>query len=236
MNFLQYKMKKIIVISLGGSLIISDKINLDILDDFKKIILKNKRKYRFIIVCGGGKIARTYMNALEKENIKNLKYFQSLLGISVTRLNARFLNYFFDKDEKYGMPHEIKDIEERIKKESIVICGGLAYKMGETSDSTSAKLARHFNTDFINITNVLGLYDKDPKKFKNARFIPEISHKDFLKKARKIKYKPGMHFVMDKTAAKTIKKYNIKTYIIGDMKEFDNLLNNKHFTGTIIEK
>jgi len=62
--------KKIIVLSLGGSIIIPDKINTRILREFKKIILKNTKKYRFIIVCGGGKTARNYMKGLENEQIK----------------------------------------------------------------------------------------------------------------------------------------------------------------------
>lgn len=229
-------MKKIIVISLGGSLIVQNKINLDILNDFKKVILKNQKKYRFIIVCGGGKTARTYMDSLEDIKIKNNDFFQQLLGISVTRLNARLLNYLFNKDEKYGMPHEIKDVNERIKKEKIVICGGLSYSKNETSDTTTAKLARFFKSEFINLTDVKGLYDKDPKKFKSAKFIPEISHKDFYNIAKKIKYKPGQHFILDKKSARIIKKYNIKTYILGDIKELDNLLNKRHFIGTIISK
>ncbi|MEM0465589.1 MAG: UMP kinase [Candidatus Pacearchaeota archaeon] len=230
-------MRKIIVISLGGSLIVPEKISIDFLKEFRKVILKNIKKYKFIIVCGGGKIARNYINALDNSIRKNKKYFECLIGISVTRLNARFMTYFFETDEKYGMPHEIKDIEERIRERNFVFCGGMRYEKDETSDSTSAKLARHFKTEFINITNVQGLYDKDPKKFKDAKFIPEINHKDFYKIAKKIKFKPGQHFVLDKKAARIIKKYNIKTYIIGpDVKNLDNLLNNKHFIGTIISK
>jgi len=35
-------MKKVIVISLGGSLIVPDEIDVSFLKDFKKVILKNK--------------------------------------------------------------------------------------------------------------------------------------------------------------------------------------------------
>ena len=229
--------KKVVVISLGGSVIVPKEIDLEFLERFKRIILKNNKKYKFIIVCGGGKIARTYMEALENKNFKNKIFLQSLLGISVTRLNARLLNYLFDIDPEKGIPHEIKDIEQRLKTQDIIFTGGLIYEKEETSDSSSAKLARHFNSSFINITNVRGLFDKDPKKFMNARFIPEIDHKDFYYIAKKIEFRPGQHFVLDKKAADTIKKYNIDTYIIGpDMKNFDDLLNKRHFIGTIISK
>ena len=55
--------------SLGGSIIIPDKVNLKILREFRRIILKNTNKYRFVIVCGGGKTARNYINALDNEQI-----------------------------------------------------------------------------------------------------------------------------------------------------------------------
>jgi len=226
--------KKIVVISLGGSLIVPDKINTEILERFKRVLSRHTTKYKFIVVCGGGKVARTYINGLESNNRKK-QYFQSLLGISITRTNARFMTYFFGRDANQGMPNDMKDVENLLKRNDVVFCGALRYGKHETSDGTAAKLAHHFNTDFINLTNVRGLYDKDPKKFRSAKFIPDISHKDFYKMAKKIEYKPGQHFILDQKAAKIIKKHKITTYILGpELKNLDNLLNGKHFIGTII--
>lgn len=230
-------MKKIIVLSLGGSLIAPNQIDYEFLNKFKKVLEKNKKKYKFVVVCGGGKTARTYIKGLENEKlpIKKKIYFQSLLGISATRMNARFLTYFFGEDAHQGIPHNMKQIKNLLRIHNIVFCGALRYAKNQTSDSTSAKLAKYFKTQFINLTNVKGLYTKNPKKFRSAEFIPEISHKKFLKKAKQIEFKPGQHFVLDQTAAKVIKKHNITTYIIGqDMKQLDNLLNHKHFIGTMI--
>lgn len=227
-------MKKVIVISLGGSMIIPNKVNTSFLSNFKKIILKNTNKHKFIIVCGGGNTARNYINGID-DNSKNSEYFQSLLGIASTRLNAKFMTYFFQKNINQVIPRDMTEIENLLKKHDIVFCGALRYADKETSDATSAKLANHFKSEFINLTNVAGLYDKDPKKNKNAKFILGITHKDFLKMTEQIKYKPGQHFVLDQEAAKIIKKYNILTYIIGnDSKELDNILNKRYFVGTII--
>jgi len=227
--------KRLVVISLGGSLIVPDKINIELLERFKRILLRHLGNYKFIVVCGGGKTARIYINGLEHEKTRKKVYFQSLLGVSITRTNARFMTYFFGKDANQGIPHNMEDVENLLKKHNIVFCGALRYGKNETSDGTAAKLANYFNTDFINLTNVKGLYDKNPKKFRSAKFIPEISHKDFYKMAKKIKYKPGQHFVLDQKAAKIIKKHNIMTFILGpELKNLDNLLNGKHFVGTII--
>lgn len=227
-------MKKFVVLSLGGSLIIPDEINLKFLDEFRKVVKKNARKNKFIIVCGGGSIARKYIAALGKSGISET--FQSFSGISATRMNARFMSYFFGQNSLQGIPRKMEQIHKYLRKQDVVFCGALEYQPNQTSDSTAAQIARHFKTILINLTNVKGLYSRNPRKFRNAKFIPEISWRDFYKLANKIKYKPGQHFVLDQNAAKIILESKIPTYIFGsDLKELDNLLNHREFKGTRIE-
>ena len=226
--------KKVIVLSLGGSLIIPKEINVGYLKEFKKTILKNKSKYKFIVVCGGGSIARKYIYALRE--IKLDGKLQSLAGIGATRMNARFMNYFFGIDPIRGIPHTMRRVKREIKKRDIVFCGALEYKPDQTSDSTAAEIARIFQSQFINLTNVRGLYNKNPKEHKDAKFIPRISWADFDKMANATKFMPGQHFALDQTASKIIKKNQIITYILGkNMKYLNNLLKGKKFMGTKIE-
>ena len=124
-------MKKVIVISLGGSLIIPDKIDTKFLKEFKKIIKKNTGKNKFVIVCGGGGIARKYISALKAEGINET--FQSFSGISATRMNARFMSYFFNQDSKKGIPTKMKDVKKYLKNQDIVFCGALEYHPEQTS-------------------------------------------------------------------------------------------------------
>lgn len=225
--------KKVIVLSLGGSLIVPDEINISLLEKFRQIIKKHESKYKFVIVCGGGSIARKYIKALRESNKSD--YLQSMSGIAVTRLNARFMTYFFGKDSSSGIPHDMIEVKNLLKKNNIVFCGALRYADRETSDGTAAKLAKYFNCEFINLTLVSGLYTANPLTHKNARFIPEISWREFLKKANAIKYQPGQHFVLDQHAAEIIQKHKIKTYILGKkLRNLNNLLSGKKFKGTII--
>ena len=225
--------KRVIVLSLGGSLIIPDDVDITFLQKFKAVIKKNTRKYKFIVVCGGGGIARKYISALESAGLN--EEFQSFSGISATRMNARFMSYVFGINPKQGIPHTLNEVKKYIKKQNIVFCGALEYKPNQTSDSTAAGIARDFKTDFINLTNVSGLYDKNPSKFKNAKFIFKISWTDFLAMSNKTKFKPGQHFVLDQTAARMILRNKIVTYILGkDLKQLDNLLNHRKFKGTVI--
>lgn len=226
--------KRIIVLSLGGSLIIPDDVDFSFLKKFKSVILRNKKNFKFLIVCGGGSIARKYITALRKEDLN--EEFQSFSGISATRMNARFMNYFFGINPEYGIPHTTKTLESYAKKRDIIFFGALEYRPKQTSDSTAAEVAEHFKTIFINLTNVSGLHDKNPKEYRDAKFIPRIGWRDFYKMANKSKYKPGQHFVLDQTAAEIIMKHKIPTYILGkDLKQLENVLHEKPFRGTIIK-
>lgn len=227
--------KKTIVLSLGGSLIVPEKIDTDFLREFKKVIVKNSKNYKFIIVCGGGTVARKYISALKDMGLN--EEFQSYAGISATRMNARFMSYMFKINPKKGIPHSLKDIKKYTKSQSVVFCGALEYKPKQTSDSTAVEIASHFDTEFVNLTNVKGLYNKNPKKHKDAKFISEISWGDFYDMANQMEFEPGQHFVLDQTAAKMIKENKVKTYIVGkNLEELDNLLNDKEFKGTTINE
>jgi len=224
--------KKVVVISLGGSLIIGES---ETLGRFRKVLRNNYSKYKFVIVCGGGAIARKYISVLERQG--KPKKELSMAGILATRTNAEFVMKLFGENEANDiLPRSMKEIKDNLKKNNVVVCGALRYTKNSTSDSTSAQIANFLGTDFINITNIKGLYDKNPLKNKNAKFISEISWKEFHKLAAAKKFKAGQHFVLDQNASEIIMKNKITTYIIGS--EFGNItkiLKREKFTGTIIQ-
>jgi len=224
---------KTIVLSLGGSLIIPAEIDFGFLHKFKKTLRKNYSKCKFVVVCGGGSIARKYISSLkmEKKSAREL----SLAGIRATRMNALFMMQFFGKEANDYLPLSMKEVKSSLSKNHVVFCGALRYSENSTSDGTAAKLAAFLNSDFINLTNVPGLFSEDPRKNKNAKFIPFESWKEFEKRALKIKFHNGQHFILDQEAATIIKNHKIKTYIIGkNLKNLDSIIKNKKFRGTII--
>lgn len=220
-------MKKV-VISLGGSLIVPGKVDYEFLKKFKKVI-KKFSNYKIVIVTGGGRIAREYISVLKDKNEK----VKSLMGIGATKLNAMLVSNFLGAGVL--VPDSLIDIGRLIKKKNLIVCGALGYHPHMTSDGTAADVARYLKADFfINITNVKGLYDKNPKEFKNAKFIPEISFKGFMKGVSKIKFKAGQHFVLDQSAAKIINRYKIKTVILTGVKNLERCLKGEKFIGTIV--
>ena len=80
--------------SLGGSVIFPNKIDMKFLREFKKIIKKFvKKNYRFAIYCGGGKLARNFQKAAVKFKFNNEAL--DWLGIYATRINANSIKKLF---------------------------------------------------------------------------------------------------------------------------------------------
>jgi uridylate kinase len=225
-------MEKIYVISLGGSLVVPNEINIKFLRLFKNIIEKKiKENKKFIIIVGGGKTARNYQNAakaLTKVSNEDLDW----LGIHATRINAHLLLTIF---RKYAYFRIIKNPKEKINfKEKILIAGG--WKPGFSTDYDAVLLAKTYNSDtIINLTNVDYVYDKDPNKFKSAKPFKEISWKDYLKLIEQ-KWIPGMSAPFDPIASKLAQKFKFKVIILNGrkLKNLENYLANKNFQGTII--
>jgi len=229
---------KILVISLGGSLIVpKGKPDYIFLKKFKKLILKISKKYKVVIVCGGGKTAREYIQTLEKEHSSN--YEKSVVGIVATRLNALLLATFFGKNSNSGIPTNIQDFMNLLKHYRIVICGGSLekYHIGSTSDGTAASIAARLKVKWlINLTNVNGLYNKNPLKYKDARFINRINYRDFRRMLGKVKEKPGQHFVLDRLATEIVSANKINVAILNgkNLRSLENFINGKKFVGTIL--
>lgn len=217
-----------VVISLGGSVIVPDKVDHAYLKKFCTLI-KRQKNTRFVIVTGGGKIARDYISAVQKAGLDRRS--QNLVGIMATRLNAMLVATFLGIKNWYIL-HTVTRIVDRLKRQRIVVCGGVLP--GTTSDGTAVQIAVAAKADlFINITNVKGLFTKHPK-LKGAEFIPWISHDQLYERARKMGYRPGQHFVIDQKAAKVAYEHKVPMVILKGLANLEKCLKGKHFTGTIV--
>ncbi len=220
------------VISLGGSLIVPNKVDYRFLKKFMKFIRRLSKKNKIVLVCGGGSVARKYIKTLRKD--KASQKALSLVGIESTRLNARLVAGLVDYIGE--IPETLSDVKKHLKKNNLVVCGALGARPNMTTDGNAADIAASIKADFINLTNVDGMYDKNPKTCKTAKYIPEISYKDFNKFISKIKYEAGQHFVLDQAAAKIISKHKVRTIIVNgsDIRNLKRFFKTKNFKGTVI--
>ncbi len=229
--------KENIIISLGGSLVAPQEIDTAFLKAFRKTVLKYLdanpstalRARRFFMFVGGGKICRAYQGAMLEFGADNKE--RDLIGIDVSRLNARVVLQAFDR---VAFDKVITDPTKKVNtRRDVAIFAG--WKPGWSTDYCSVMLAKNMGIKtIINLTNIDYVYDKDPKK-PGAKPLKEISWKDF----RKIvgdKWTPGLSMPFDPRASKMAEILKIKVIMVNGkhLDRLDNFLNNKPFVGTII--
>jgi len=223
--------KENIIISLGGSLIVPNEIDLDFLRKFRNLILKHLKKRRFFIYVGGGKTARRYQRALTEFGATAVE--RDWIGIETTSLNAKLIKTLFGN---LCYPEIIVDPNKKIKlKKDIFVAAG--WKPGWSSDYNAVLLAKNLGgiKKIINLTNIDYVYDKDPKKFKDAKILKEIDWKNYRKIVGE-KWSPGLSSPFDPISAKLAEKLRMKIIIINgrEIERLENVLRNRPFIGTEI--
>ncbi|MDZ7798192.1 MAG: UMP kinase [Patescibacteria group bacterium] len=227
------KTKKTHIISLGGSIIVPDKINITFLKKFRKMILSLVKKgHRFVIVTGGGNTGRVYNQAAKKiAKIKDIDL--DWLGIAATKMNAEFIRVIFSDS---AFKKVITNPTKKVKTNKKIIIGS-GWRPGCSSDKDTVLLAKQFKAKtVINLFDKDYVYDKDPDKYKTARPLKEISWSDYLKIIG-TQWSPRLSTPFDPEASKLAKKHKIKVIIIKgtNLKNLKNYLSGKKYKGTIIK-
>ncbi|MFC1646872.1 UMP kinase [Patescibacteria group bacterium] len=225
------------VLSLGGSLVVpSNGIDTQFLSEFSAFIRKqiSEKNRRFFLVVGGGSTTRKYQIAAQKVKGRVLDNDDlDWLGIHATRLNAHMVRVIF-RDIAHS--HVIKHYEViRKVEESLIVAAG--WKPGWSTDYCAVTLCQDYNIQsVINMTNVDQVYNKDPKKHKDAKPMRRISWKDYCKMAGD-EWIPGLNLPFDPVASKLARDLSVKVRILNgkNLKNLALALDGKSFKGTTIK-
>lgn len=225
-----------IVMSVGGSLIVPDQIDIAFLTELKKFIEKETANgRRFIIIAGGGKTARRYQDAAS--SVSDLKSEDlDWLGLHATRLNGHLLRTIF-RDLAHPViitnPDDILDVPMSAK---LVIAAG--YRPGASTDLRAIQIAHYVKArKVINLSNTDYVYTDNPSTNPAAEMIKDITWSEFRKLIPE-DWDPGLSAPFDPVAAKKAESLQIEVAQINGNKivELDNYLNDREFIGTLIHK
>ena len=219
-----------VVISVGGSIVVSDEPNIDYLRSLTKLLNRLSKTNKLYVIVGGGKIARRYITLGRELGFDEDHLDQ--LGIDVTRVNARVIAYLLGTSN-IDIPHTT-DAALKLK-HPIVIMGGTDPK--HSTDTVGAELAEKTHAArFVNATNVDGIYDKDPNKYPDARQIKEISIDDLIAQYGTTWRAAGKNIFMDEPALAIIQRAKIPTVIVNGKRldQLENAILGKVFDGTKI--
>jgi uridylate kinase len=226
-------MKPVALLSLGGSLIVpGDRIDTAYLKKFSAWINRNAKKWRFIIVTGGGRTCRVYNDAAVAAGVKSHKDLD-WMGIYSTRLNAQLFRSVLGP--RLAEEEIIAEQSGKIAWRKPVLVGA-GYKPGNSSDYAAVRAAQLYGIKKIfNLTNVDFVYDKDPRKFRAAVPVKKITWKGLLE-IMGSKWIPGRNFPFDQAAAKLAQRSAMEVAILNgrNFKNLQKALEGKDFIGTKI--
>ena len=202
-------MKKRIVIKLSGQVFGMEYTKE--LKDYARFFIKESKNFQPILVAGGGKIARYFINHARSSGADESTLDE--LGIEISRLNAKLLIYALKGKAYPHPPTNLTEVKQAIDSNLIVVTGGL--HPGQSTNGTAALIAEKINAaEFLNATDVDGIYDSDPNKNKKAKKFKRIELKDLRSLLVHEDSMAGGYDLMDIVALKVIERSKIKTKII----------------------
>ena len=224
-------MKPLITLSLGGSVINPGNINSKFLEDFSIAIRELVHKYKFMIVCGGGKVAREYIKGLPNGLTEGERDY---MGIAATWLNAQLLTYYFKGRCSPVLPSTVKKLTEHLQTYDIGISGGFLTAI--KTDEDAAILADLYGSPIlVNVTNVDGIYDKDPKQYSDAKKYSELTYNQFYEIVSPLSLNAGSNAPFTLIAAKICERTNIRIIVLEkNVDKIKQAINGK-IVGTVIQ-
>lgn len=170
------------------------------------------QNHRVGIVTGGGSTARKYIK-LGRELRANEAYLD-LLGIWASRLNAYLVIFSLGEIAYTKVPESLEEFIQAWSYGKVVVTGG--FQPGQSTAAVSALVAEASNADLLIIaTNVDGVYDKDPRVYKEAKLLPSTTTselKNILEESQSVK--AGTYELLDPMAIKIIERSKIKVIVM----------------------
>jgi uridylate kinase len=225
-----------VVLSVGGSMVYpKEGPDLNFLKSLGKAITKSK--HSFGILTGGGAVARKYAKAARKLGAS--EYDADSIAITSTKQNAQLviaalINSGIDVYDKV-----INDFEEAkvpAHEYKAIVMGGTIP--GITTDTDSVLLAEAIGAKrLVNISNVDGVYDSNPKTNKKAKKYSQMTYKKLITLAAETdKRTAGTNFVFDMLACKLIARSRIETHFVSgnNLKDVEKAIEGKKHSGTVV--
>jgi uridylate kinase len=202
----------------------------DIFKQYSDILTNLTPNVQLIVITGGGSIARLYINFARKLGLDEASL--DLLGIAISRVNAKLLIASLGHYAYPEVPMSLDDVARFVESNKIIVSGGL--HPGQSTNATSALIAEKTRaSEFINATDVNGIYDSDPRKNKNAHLFAKIELDKLLNMLLKESSMAGEYDLLDIVALKVIERSKIRTKVIlSNPKNISNTIQGRKYIGT----
>lgn len=187
------------------------------IDDLANQIKQISKKYNIGIIVGGGNIWRGNSSDRKLYN----RVASDYMGMLGTIINSVALKEILLKKNiptrlyslldvpKVADVYKINKVNQKLAKNYVCIFAAGTGNPFVSTDTAAAMRACEINADLILMAKdgVDGVYDKDPKKFPNAKRFSSLSYEQVVEKNLK---------VMDETAISICKEYKIQLLVFNN--------------------
>ncbi|MEM1750189.1 MAG: UMP kinase [Desulfurococcaceae archaeon] len=202
-------MSEVIVVKLTGKLF--DEGDRELFSSYIKVfkeVVEGGR--RLVIVTGGGKLCRDYIELAERIGVRSL-YILDSVGIFVTRINAYILTHLLQPFSNTTIPKDLEELRAIYYQKPITVMGGVMP--GQSTIATALEAAEALGSSMVvYFTTVNYIYTSDPTIDASARPLKEVKLKE-LKEFIKTRSLPGEYQLIDEVSAIVAERSRITIYV-----------------------
>jgi len=200
-----------VVLKVGGFAFSTEGRTEPLISEYVKLLKQLAKEHQFVVVTGGGSIARAYIQIA-----RDLRVPESLcdqLGILVSRLNARLVVDGLSDSAYPEIPTTVAELGRFFASGKLVAMGGL--QPGHSTNAVAAIAAETIKADlFLNATDVDGVYTSDPSEDASAKHLDEVNVNKLTEILAHNEMNAGDYDLMDPIALRIIQRSHIPTVIL----------------------
>ncbi len=202
------------VLKIGGSLLFDSEqeLNLDQFNRIAQVIQQLKReKHELVLVVGGGVLAKKLVGKGKVLGANREALDQ--LGIAATWVCAQLMITALE-DIAYPTPIMTEEQLTNLKEtDKLLVLGGL--HPGQSTNAVAARVAEIIKAKaLVNVTDVDGVYDSDPKQSQEAKFLSEITLNELREILSSLANEPGAYPLFDKRALGIIERADVEIWFV----------------------
>lgn len=200
------------VLKIGGSLLFDSEQNLNI-DHFSKIAeviqqLKHE-EHELIVVVGGGVLAKKLVEKGKALGANRDALDQ--LGIAATWVCAQLMITALEENTYPRPIMTEQQLKNLIDSNKLLVLGGL--QPGQSTNAVAATVAEIIGAEvLVNVTDVDGVYDHDPKHSMKAKLLSKITLNELRDIVSSLANEPGAYPLFDKRALDIVERAGVEIW------------------------
>jgi uridylate kinase len=202
------------ILKIGGSLLFSadQKLDLHQFQEYAQIIRQLRQEgHNLVLVVGGGAFAKKLVEKGKRLGANRDALDQ--LGIAATWVCAQLMIAALE-DIAHSTPIMTEEqLTQLIGVDELLVLGGLHPR--QSTNAVAARVAELVEAKtLVNVTDVDGVYERDPKQSPDSKLISEMTISELRKIVSPLTNEPGAYPLFDQRALDIIERGKVELWFV----------------------